>query len=104
MLAWLAGLAPAIVPPATAQPAAPQRAEAQPPSPSPNQSPPSAGVGKIDMSQAPAPASGMWTSRVPAKNGAYRYPLLIIGVIIATITALLLVRTLRRAGQERATR
>lgn len=78
-------------PAAHAQPAsAPAPTEVTPPS-----------VGRIDTSQPPAAASGFWTSRAPAKGGAYRYPLLILGALVAAATGGLLVIGLRRAGRSR---
>lgn len=45
--------------------------------------------------------SGFWTSNRPAVGGAYRYRLLLIGVVIASITGVLLVRAIRRANHDR---
>ena len=58
-------------------------------------------VGRIDTSQPPAAASGFWTSRAPAKGGAYRYPLLILGGIVVLATGGLLIIGLRRVGRSR---
>ncbi|MBK9069530.1 MAG: hypothetical protein IPL79_00755 [Myxococcales bacterium] len=76
-------------------------AHAQPaPAPAPTQvTAPS--VGRIDTSQPPAAASGFWTSRAPAKGGAYRYPLLILGGIVVLATGGLLIIGLRRVGRSR---
>jgi hypothetical protein len=41
-------------------------------------------------------ASGFWTSRRPAKGGAYRYRLLGIGVVLLIATLLLMIRVVRR--------
>ena len=90
LLALLAGLALL-----TSEPVAP-RAHAQGvPAAAPGS------VGRIDSSQAPVAASGYWTSRAPAKSGAYRYPLLILGAVVALTTAGLLVIGLRRVGRSR---
>ena len=48
--------------------------------------------------------SGFWTSNRPAIGGAYRYRLLAIGVVIASITAYLVWRAIRRANEQRARR
>jgi hypothetical protein len=48
--------------------------------------------------------SGFWTSNQPAVNGAYRWRLLGIGVVIAAVTGYGMVRLIRRANAERATR
>ena len=48
--------------------------------------------------------SGFWTSNRPAVGGAYRWRLLGIGVAIAAITGLGMLRLVRRASAERASR
>jgi hypothetical protein len=48
--------------------------------------------------------SGFWTSNRPAVGGAYRYRLLGIGVILCAVTGYFVVRMLRRASAERASR
>jgi hypothetical protein len=48
--------------------------------------------------------SGFWTSNRPAVGGAYRWRLLGLGVLIATGTGFLIVRTIRRANAERSQR
>ena len=40
--------------------------------------------------------SGFWTSRRPAKGGAYRYRLLGIGVVLVIATLLFMIRVVRR--------
>ncbi len=48
--------------------------------------------------------SGFWTSNRPAVGGAYRWRLLGIGVVIAAITGYGMLRLVRRANAERASR
>jgi hypothetical protein len=48
--------------------------------------------------------SGFWTSNRPAVGGAYRWRLLGLGVLIATGTGFLIVRTIGRANAERSQR
>ena len=48
--------------------------------------------------------SGFWTSNRPAVGGAYRWRLLGIGVMIAAITGYGMLRLVRRASAERASR
>jgi hypothetical protein len=48
--------------------------------------------------------SGFWTSNRPAVGGAYRWRLLGIGVVIAALTGYAMVRLVKRASAERATR
>lgn len=48
--------------------------------------------------------SGFWTSNRPAVGGAYRWRLLGIGVVLASITGVLLWRLTRRANAERLAR
>jgi len=52
---------------------------------------PSAGAGR----------SGFWTSRQPAKNGAYRYRLMAIGGGIVIIMGTVMIVLVRRAKRER---
>ncbi|MBL0212701.1 MAG: hypothetical protein IPQ07_02340 [Myxococcales bacterium] len=46
--------------------------------------------------------SGFWTSTRPAVGGAYRWRLLGVGVLLATVTGLGMLRLVRRANAERA--
>jgi hypothetical protein len=48
--------------------------------------------------------SGFWTSNRPAVGGAYRWRLLGIGVVIAALTGYGMLRLVRRANAERASR
>lgn len=48
--------------------------------------------------------SGFWTSNAPAVGGAYKYRLLGVGVAIAGIMALVLMRVVKRANADRARR
>ena len=48
--------------------------------------------------------SGFWTSNRPAIGGAYRYRLLLLGVVIAGVTGYLTWRAIRRAEQDRTRR
>lgn len=48
--------------------------------------------------------SGFWTSNRPAVGGAYRWRLLGIGVVIAAVTGYGMLRLVRRATAERASR
>ncbi len=48
--------------------------------------------------------SGFWTSNRPAVGGAYRYRLLGIGVVIAAITGYGMLRLVKKANAERASR
>jgi hypothetical protein len=48
--------------------------------------------------------SGFWGSTRPATNGAYRYRLLAIGVVLAAATGYLMLRLVRRANAEREAR
>ena len=48
--------------------------------------------------------SGFWTSNAPAVNGAYRWRLLGIGVVIATITGYGMLRLVKRANADRDAR
>ena len=48
--------------------------------------------------------SGFWTSNRPAVGGAYRWRLLGLGVVIAAITGYGMLRLVRRANAERASR
>jgi hypothetical protein len=45
--------------------------------------------------------SGFWTSPYPAKHGAYRYRLLLLGIAIALTMGLIMWRLIRRAGLDR---
>ena len=50
--------------------------------------------------------SGFWTSNRPAVGGAYKWRLLGIGVVIAGVMGIVIIRTLRRTGsvEERPSR
>ena len=48
--------------------------------------------------------SGFWTSNRPAVGGAYRWRLLGIGVVVLAITGYGMLRLVRRASAERASR
>jgi hypothetical protein len=48
--------------------------------------------------------SGFWTSNRPAVGGAYRWRLLGIGVVIMAITGYGMLRLVKRASADRATR
>ena len=48
--------------------------------------------------------SGFWTSNAPAVNGAYRWRLLGIGVVIAAITGYGMLRLVKRANAYREER
>ena len=48
--------------------------------------------------------SGFWTSNRPAVGGAYRWRLLGLGVVIAAITGVGMLRLVKRANAERARR
>jgi hypothetical protein len=48
--------------------------------------------------------SGFWTSNRPAVGGAYRWRLLGIGVAVAALTGYGMLRLVRRANAERASR
>ena len=48
--------------------------------------------------------SGFWTSNRPAVGGAYRWRLLGIGVVIGALTGYGMLRLVRRANAERASR
>ncbi len=45
--------------------------------------------------------SGFWTSNAPAENGAYRWRLLGIGVVLAAGSGLVMWRLLKRANAHR---
>ena len=45
--------------------------------------------------------SGFWTSNRPAVGGAYRWRLLGIGGVICGVTAILVIRLIRRANAAR---
>jgi len=46
--------------------------------------------------------SGFWTSNQPAVGGAYRWRLLGLGVVLASLTGYGMIRLIRRANAERA--
>lgn len=48
--------------------------------------------------------SGFWTSNRPATNGAYRYRLLGIGLVLLAGTGLIMLRMVRRAAADRLAR
>jgi len=48
--------------------------------------------------------SGFWTSNRPATNGAYRWRLLGIGVVLVIVTGIGMLRLVKRANAERAAR
>jgi hypothetical protein len=48
--------------------------------------------------------SGFWTSPRPATNGAYRWRLLGIGIVLASATGFLMWRLTRKANAERVAR
>lgn len=48
--------------------------------------------------------SGFWTSTRPAVNGAYRYKLLGVGLVIAVVTGVAMLRLIKRANADRAAR
>jgi hypothetical protein len=48
--------------------------------------------------------SGFWTSNRPAVGGAYRWRLLGIGVLLIAVTGYGMLRLIRRANAERASR
>jgi len=50
------------------------------------------------LSQRP---SGFWTSNRPAVGGAYRWRLLVLGIVIAGVTGYAVVRLIRRANAQR---
>lgn len=52
--------------------------------------------------QLTARPSGFWTSNRPAKGGAYRYRMLLLGVAIVLLTGLLMVRLVRRHARPAA--
>jgi len=45
--------------------------------------------------------SGFWTSNAPAVGGAYRYRLLGLGVAIAGVMGIVIIRIVKRAGNDR---
>ena len=45
--------------------------------------------------------SGFWLSSKPAKGGAYRYRMLLIGLAVLLLSAIPVVRLLRRASRAR---
>lgn len=48
--------------------------------------------------------SGFWTSPRPATNGAYRWRLLGIGIVLASATGFLMWKLTRKANAERVSR
>ena len=48
--------------------------------------------------------SGFWTSNRPAVGGSYRWRLLGLGVVIAAVTGYGMLRLVKKANAERATR
>lgn len=52
--------------------------------------------------QQPFRPSGFWTSTRPAKDGAYKYRLLGVGIVFAIGAGFLIRRVIRRANAERA--
>jgi hypothetical protein len=48
--------------------------------------------------------SGFWTSNRPAENGAYRYRLLGVGLVILLVTGLLVRRAIKKANDDRDAR
>lgn len=59
---------------------------------------------KVDPSEYANRPSGFWGSTRKSEGGAYRYRLLGIGIVLATITGLLMLRAVKRANAERAIR
>ena len=45
--------------------------------------------------------SGFWTSRRPAKGGAYRYRLMGIGLVLVTATGFIMLHLIKKAKAER---
>ena len=48
--------------------------------------------------------SGFWTSNRPAEGGAYKWRLLGIGVVLAGVTGIVLLRVMRAARESREAR
>jgi hypothetical protein len=48
--------------------------------------------------------SGFWTSNRPAEHGSYRWRLLGVGVVLAGLTGYMMMRMIKRANADRATR
>lgn len=46
--------------------------------------------------------SGFWTSPMPATHGAYRYRMLLVGLVLFCFMGLIVVRAIKRANAERA--
>jgi hypothetical protein len=88
------GLAIGVAAPVSAQPASAQPTTAQPASPGQYKTP------EI-LTQKP---SGFWTPNRPAEGGAYRWRLLGIGFVILVITGYGMLRLVRRASRDRASR
>lgn len=59
---------------------------------------------RIDEREGRAGRSGFWTSRAPAKNGAYRWRLLGVGLVLMGITGGGIVLLIRRANRSNAAR
>ncbi|HEY4176563.1 MAG TPA: hypothetical protein VGM90_07020 [Kofleriaceae bacterium] len=53
-----------------------------------------------DEIQQPEGRSGFWTSRAPAKYGAYKWRLLGVGVILVGITGIVIMRMLKRTKRD----
>ena len=49
----------------------------------------------------PHKTSGFGLPNVPARGGAYRYRLMVIGVVVCGITAFVTVRYLRKVSRDR---
>jgi hypothetical protein len=47
--------------------------------------------------------SGYWTGYRPAKGGAYKWPLMLVGLCVTAICATILVTYLRRVSRKRVT-
>jgi hypothetical protein len=45
--------------------------------------------------------SGFWTSNAPAVNGAYKYHLMEVGLVVLAITGFLTFRLVRRVSAQR---
>jgi len=44
--------------------------------------------------------SGFWTSPMPATHGSYRYRMLAIGVALAAVMGIIIMRAIKRANAE----
>lgn len=60
------------------------------------------GQGQGQEQQEVGGRSGFWTSRAPAKGGAYRWRLLGIGVALVGITGFVMLRLVKKASSDRA--